>query len=108
MVYKYHFLAKPKLGICLNASLKDDGDIQKQVKSLYCAANKLRGSGGVTDRGANRFPGRLNVKIGPYLAYLSINMLFHFRSFLWLIRVLVQTSDPHPDSLSFLNFHIYC
>jgi len=24
--------------------LKDDDDIQRQVKSLYCAANKLRGT----------------------------------------------------------------
>ena len=29
------------LGVWINASLKDD-DIQRQVKSLYCAANKLR------------------------------------------------------------------
>jgi len=28
----------------MNASLKDDDDIQRQVKSLYCAANKLRGT----------------------------------------------------------------
>ena len=28
----------------VNASLKDDDDIQRQVKSLYCAANKLRGT----------------------------------------------------------------
>jgi len=34
MVYVYNFLT--------NASLKDDDDIQRQVKSLYCAANKLR------------------------------------------------------------------
>jgi len=25
-------------------SLKDDDDIQRQVKSLYCAENKLRGT----------------------------------------------------------------
>jgi len=30
------------LGVCINTSLKDDDDIQRQVKSLYCAANKLR------------------------------------------------------------------
>jgi len=30
--------------IAINASLKDDDDIQRQVKSLYCAANKLRGT----------------------------------------------------------------
>ena len=30
------------LGVWINASLKDDDDIQRQVKSLYCAANKLR------------------------------------------------------------------
>ena len=29
-------------GVWINASLKDDDDIQRQVKSLYCAANKLR------------------------------------------------------------------
>ena len=28
----------------INASLKDDDDIQRQVRSLYCAANKLRGT----------------------------------------------------------------
>jgi len=28
----------------LNASLKDDDHIQRQVKLLYCAANKLRGA----------------------------------------------------------------
>ena len=28
----------------INASLKDDDDIQRQVKSVYCAANKLRGT----------------------------------------------------------------
>jgi len=32
------------LGVWMNASLKDDDDIQRQVKSLYCAANKLRGT----------------------------------------------------------------
>jgi len=31
-------------GVLLNASLKDDDDVQRQVKSLYCAANKLRGT----------------------------------------------------------------
>jgi len=30
--------------VWINASLRDDDDIQRQVKSLYCAANKLRGS----------------------------------------------------------------
>ena len=32
------------LGVWINASLKSDDDIQRQVKSLYCAANKLRGT----------------------------------------------------------------
>jgi len=32
------------LGVLLYASLKDDDDIRRQVKSLYCAANKLRGT----------------------------------------------------------------
>jgi len=32
------------LGVWINASLKDDDDIQRQVKSLCCAANKLRGT----------------------------------------------------------------
>jgi len=32
------------LGVLLNASLKDDADIKRQVKSPYCAANKLRGT----------------------------------------------------------------
>ena len=30
------------LGVSLNASLQNDDDIQRQVKSLYCAANKLK------------------------------------------------------------------
>ena len=30
------------LGVRINASLKDDHDLQRQVKLLYCAANKLR------------------------------------------------------------------
>ena len=30
------------LGVWINASLKDDHDLQRQVKLLYCAANKLR------------------------------------------------------------------
>ena len=50
------------LSVLLNASLKDDDDIQRQVKSLYCALNKHRGSG-VAGSGTNRLPGRLNVKI---------------------------------------------
>ena len=32
------------LGLFLIASLKDDNDIHRQVKSLYCAANNLRGT----------------------------------------------------------------
>jgi len=32
------------LGVLLNAALKTDSDIQRQVKSLYSAANKLRGA----------------------------------------------------------------
>jgi len=32
------------LGVWINASLKDDDDTQRQVKSLHCAANKLRGT----------------------------------------------------------------
>ena len=40
-----HFFDQVKyLGVLLNASLKDDDNIQRQVKSLYCAANKLRGT----------------------------------------------------------------
>ena len=30
------------LGVVLQGSLKDDADIQRQIRSLYCAANKLR------------------------------------------------------------------
>jgi len=30
--------------VLLNTSLKDDDDIQRLVKSLYCAAKKLRGT----------------------------------------------------------------
>jgi len=38
-----HFCDQVKyLGAFLKSSLKDDDDIQRQVKSLYCAANKLR------------------------------------------------------------------
>ena len=45
-VYVYNFLTKwnKYLRVLLNASLKNDDDIQRQVKSLYCAANKLRGT----------------------------------------------------------------
>ena len=32
------------LDLWINALLKDDDDIQRQVKSLYCVANKLRGT----------------------------------------------------------------
>ena len=32
------------LGVWINASLKDDDDIQRHVKSFYCAVNKLRGT----------------------------------------------------------------
>ena len=32
------------VGVWINASMKDDDDILGQVKSLYCAANKLRGT----------------------------------------------------------------
>jgi len=32
------------LGVWINASLKDDDDIHRQLKSLCCAANKLRGT----------------------------------------------------------------
>ena len=42
---RVQFLDQVKyLGVWINASLKDDDDIQRQVKSLYCAANKLRGT----------------------------------------------------------------
>jgi len=40
-----HFFDHVKyLGMWINASQKDDDDIQRQVKSLYYAANKLRGT----------------------------------------------------------------
>jgi len=32
------------LGVWINAPLKDDDDFQRQVKPLYCAANKPRGT----------------------------------------------------------------
>jgi len=42
---RVQFLDQVKyLGVGINASLKDDDDIQRQVKSLYCVANKLRGT----------------------------------------------------------------
>jgi len=59
----------------VNASLKDDGDLQRQVKLLYRAVDKLRGSG-VTDRGVNCLPGRPNIKTGPLL---SLFLLRFFR-----------------------------
>jgi len=34
----------PCLGVWQNASLKDDDDIRRQVKTLYYAENKLRGT----------------------------------------------------------------
>jgi len=43
MVYVYEFIDQMKyLGVRINTSLKDDHDIQRQVKSLYCDTNKLR------------------------------------------------------------------
>jgi len=42
----YNFVTKRNILVWINASLKDDDDIQRQVKSLYCAANKLRGTFG--------------------------------------------------------------
>jgi len=46
MVYVYNFLTTGNIlvGVWINASLKDDDGIQRLVKSLYCAANKLRGT----------------------------------------------------------------
>jgi len=44
MVYVYDFLTKSNILVLLNASLKDDNDIPRQVKSLHCTANKLRGT----------------------------------------------------------------
>ena len=44
MVYMYNFLTKWNTCVWINASLKDDDAIQRQVKSLYCAVNKLRGT----------------------------------------------------------------
>jgi len=42
---RVQFLDRVKyLGVWINASLKDDDDIQRHVKLLYCAANKLRGT----------------------------------------------------------------
>jgi len=42
---RVQFLNQVKyLGVWINASLKNDDYIQRQVKSLYCAANKLRGT----------------------------------------------------------------
>jgi len=42
---RVHFFDQVKyLGVLLNASLKDDDDSQRQVKSLHCAANKFLGT----------------------------------------------------------------
>jgi len=42
---RVQFLDQVKyVGMWINASWKDDDDIRRQVKSLYCAANKLRGT----------------------------------------------------------------
>ena len=54
-------------GVLMNVSLKDDDDIQRQVKLLFCAVNKLRGNG-VTHRGVSYLPGMLSVKTGPLLS----------------------------------------
>ena len=44
---RVQFLNQVKyLGVWIYASLKDDDDIQRPVKSLYSAANKLRGTFG--------------------------------------------------------------
>jgi len=46
MVYVYNFWPSKiytLFGVSSNDSLKDDDVIQRQVKLLYCAANKLRG-----------------------------------------------------------------
>jgi len=46
MVYVQFFDQVKYLVVWINASLKDDDDddIQRQVKLLYCAANKLIGT----------------------------------------------------------------
>jgi len=75
-------------GVLVNASLKGDGDIQRQVKLLFCAVNKLRGNS-VTHRGVSCLPGRLNVKSGPLLS-LFLMRFFVFHSVFWLIWVLVS------------------
>jgi len=50
MIFGIRFFDQAKyLGVLVNASLNDEDDIQRQVKLLHCAVNKLRGSG-VTDR----------------------------------------------------------
>jgi len=42
---RVQFLDQVKhLGVWINASLKDDDDIQRQMKSLHCGANRLRGT----------------------------------------------------------------
>ena len=44
------------LGLLLNASLKDDNDIQWQVKSLYSAANKIGGTFAQCSTGVKNTP----------------------------------------------------
>ena len=45
MVYVYNFLTKWNILLCGDKCIiEGDDDIQRQVKSLYCAANKLRGT----------------------------------------------------------------
>jgi len=84
MVHKYDISTKPNVlvRVLLNAPLKDDDDIYRQRKSLYCAVNEFRGT---SVRCA---------KPSPYLAYSCINIRFFvFQSVFWLIRVLVLTPE---------------
>jgi len=84
MVHKYDISNKPNVlvRVLLNAPLKDDDDIYRQGKSLYCAVNEFRGTGVRC------------AKPSPYLAYSCINIrCFVFQSVFWLIRVLVLTPE---------------
>jgi len=82
------FMRTENPGVLVNASLKDDDDIQRLVELLFCAVNKLRGNG-VTHRGVSYLPGRLNVKTGPLLS-LFLLRFFVFHSVFLLIWVLVS------------------
>jgi len=89
MVYKCDVLIKPNILVLVNALLKDNEHIQRQVQKLLSfAVNKFRDSA-VTDKGVNCLHVMLNVKIDPQLSLFLLWFFFVFHSVFWLIQVLV-------------------